>query len=114
MLQYPLEIIIPVYNEGENINQVFDQLQKRVKVKFRVLLCFDHDDDSTLSSYDEKNYGFEIIAVKNKGIGAHGAIMTGMNYSNSKCIIVFPADDVINQNIIDDMYQKFVDGSKIC
>ena len=113
MTVFPLEIIIPVYNEGKNINDVFRLLQKKVKVKFRVLLCYDNDNDNTLDSYDQSHYHFEIIHVKNKSIGAHGAIMTGMNYSKSKSVIIFPADDIINQNIIDKMYEKFLNGCSI-
>ena len=113
MPHYPLEIIIPVYNEGENINQVLDQFQNKVRTKFRILLCYDHYDDSTLNAYDTNNYAFEIIPVKNKGVGAHGAVMTGINYSNSDCVIVFPADDTINQSIIDEMYKRFINGYDI-
>lgn len=65
MPHYPLEIIIPVFNEGENISQVLDQFQNKVKTKFRILLCYDHDDDSTLYSYNPQKYNFEIIPVKN-------------------------------------------------
>lgn len=113
MSHYPLEIIIPVYKEGENINEVLDQFQNKVKTKFRILLCYDHDNDSTLYSYNTQKYNFEIIPVKNKDIGAHGAVMTGMFYSKSDCVIVFPADDSINQIIIDKMYDEFCTGAEI-
>ena len=113
MISYPLEIIIPVYNEGEKINQVFNQFQNQVDTKFRVLVCYDHEDDNTLKGYDPNNYDFEIIQLKNNGIGAHDAVITGLSYSDSDCVIVFPADDIVNQNIIDDMYNKFCDGSEI-
>ena len=45
-----LDIIIPVYNEGKNINNVLTQFQNKVKSSFRVLICYDHDDDTTLNS----------------------------------------------------------------
>ena len=113
MSPYPLDIIIPVYNEGENINKVLSQFQNHVDTKFRVLICYDHEFDTTLKAYDPKNYDFEIIQLKNNGNGAHGAVITGMNDSNSDCVIVFPADDIINQNIIDKMYTQFTKGCEI-
>ena len=108
-----LEIIIPVYNEGKNINNVLAQFQNKVKSSFRVLICYDHDDDTTLNSYDPKKFSFEIVQLKNQGTGAHGAVVTGKYYSKSDCVIIFPADDIINQNIIDEMYKRFNDGADI-
>ena len=113
MLKYPLEIIIPVYNEGGNINLVLTQFQKWVQTKFRVLICYDHDDDSTLNAYNPDNFTFEIMPVKNNGTGAHSAVMTGMYYSDSDCVIIFPADDIMNQNIIDYMYMQYTNGCDV-
>ena len=102
-----IDIIVPVYNEGENINYVLNEFQKHVDSQFRILICYDDEGDTTLNAFQSKNYDFEIIKLKNNGIGAHDAIITGMHYSNSDCIIVFPADDIINQNIIDKMYMEY-------
>ena len=41
----PLEIVIPIYNEGQNIIKLFDLFAKLVKTKFRILLCYDNEDD---------------------------------------------------------------------
>jgi dolichol-phosphate mannosyltransferase len=113
MAAYPLEIIIPVYNEGKNINSVFYQFQYQVQTKFRVIICYDHDDDNTLTAYDSKNFDFEILQLKNSGIGAHDAVITGLYFSNADCVIVFPGDDLINQNIIDKMYARYSQGCDI-
>jgi len=42
-LHRELDIVIPVYNEGENIVQVLDSLRRSVTTPFRVLICYDHD-----------------------------------------------------------------------
>ena len=39
------EIIIPVYNEGENVIKVFDHLKNNVQNKFVLLLCYDDESD---------------------------------------------------------------------
>ena len=36
-----------------------------------------------------------------------------MNYPQSKCVIVYPADDFINHTILDRMYNEFVKGIEI-
>jgi glycosyltransferase involved in cell wall biosynthesis len=43
-----LDIVIPVYNEGDNILPVLDSFKRHVKTPCRVLLCYDHEDDNTL------------------------------------------------------------------
>lgn len=108
-----LEIIIPVYNEGENIVAVLDSFKSSVRTKFRVLICYDHDDDNTLPAIKNYSAEFEILLIKNKTKGLHGAVMTGFNSSNAECVIVFPADDTYNASILDEMYYKFEEGCEI-
>ena len=62
-----LEIIIPVYNEGENIIKVFDHLKQNVQNKFIILLCYDDDSDNLFSYLEilkSKNVDFRLL--KNK------------------------------------------------
>ena len=113
MNKYPLDIIIPVYNEGENIKRVLDKFEKHVETKFRILMIFDHDTDTTFNHFCIEDYNFEILKLKNSSSGAHSAVMTGIEHSNSSSLIIFPADDLINQNIIDKMYNKFQEGCQV-
>ena len=46
MIKTSLEIAIPIYNEGENIIKLLKQFEDLVKTQFRVLLCYDSDDDN--------------------------------------------------------------------
>ncbi len=45
-----LDIVIPVYNEGANIVRVLESLRAHVKTSFRVLICYDHDEDDTIEA----------------------------------------------------------------
>jgi glycosyltransferase involved in cell wall biosynthesis len=110
-----LDIIIPVYNEGENIVEVLRSLEKRVKTAFRVLICYDDDNDNTLPAVKSVAGGlsFETVLVKNKGRGAHKAVTTGFAFSDAAAVLVFPADDMDNFGIIDGMYEKFKLGNDI-
>ncbi len=101
-----LDIIIPVFNEKDNILPVLDSLKNKVKTPFRILICYDDEKDNTLPVI--KNYqGVDITLVKNTALGAHGAITTGFKESSAPAVIVFPADDFYNAGIIDKMYDKF-------
>ena len=44
-----LDIIIPVYNEDENIIKLLKLLDKEVICDFRVLICYDNESDKTLN-----------------------------------------------------------------
>ena len=111
---YNLDIIIPVYNEGENILSVVSHIKKNVKTKYQILICYDNENDN-LFEYREEIFGIcnDIVLVKNKYIGACGAIKTGLLYSTTDVKIVYPCDDLINGCIIDEMYKKFLEGNEI-
>lgn len=109
-----LDIVIPVYNEGRNIIDVMGALRQNVKTPFRVLICYDHDDDDTLEALQAyHNPTFDILLVKNRGRGVHGAVLTGFRTSTSPAVLVFPADDTYNAGIIDKMFQKFEEGCEV-
>ena len=58
-------------------------------------------------------FNFEIYFIKNPSRGPCSAIKEGFKSGNSDCVIVYPADDFINFNILDQMYNEFINGSHI-
>lgn len=109
-----LEIIIPVFNEGENLIKVFDHLKSNVKNNFLVLLCYDNDNDDLFKNLEllkKKNVDFKL--VKNKFFGPCGAVKTGLLFSDTEIKIVYPVDDLINGKIIDSMIKKYEEGFDI-
>ena len=112
-LLYDLDIIIPVYNEGENIVAVLDSLNRHVTTSFRILICYDNDRDNTLPAVRYYASKLQIDFVKNQGRGVLGAIKTGFHYSDAKAVLVMPADDTYNAPIIDQMVQEFKKGAEI-
>jgi|TARA_B100000795_G_scaffold43805_1_gene28704 dolichol-phosphate mannosyltransferase len=110
----PLEIIVPVFNEGEKVVKLMKNFELHVSTNFRVLFCYD---DASDNIFDYKNelskFKFEIVFIKNVGKGPLSAIKEGFRSGNSDCVIVYPADDFLNFDILDTMYQKFVEGSQI-
>jgi len=114
MIKIPLEIVIPIYNEGVNVIKLLEQFKHSIKTQFRVLLCYDNDDDNIFDYRDDlKKFQFEVLLVKNPDKGPCSAIKNGFNFGSSDCVIVYPADDFLNTNIIDKMYFSFKEGNDI-
>ena len=114
MNNFPIDVVIPIYNEGKKIIELFHIFNKNIKNKFRVLLCYDDESDNIFKFKDEfKNFKFQVILVKNPKVGPCTAVKEGINFGGSDCVIVYPADDFINYNLIDEMYKSFVDGNDI-
>jgi len=110
-----LDIVIPVYNEGPNILSVLRALEAAVNTPSRILICYDRDDDDTLSTIDAHWRGgrWPIIYVRNQGQGAHGAVMTGLRYGTAPFALVYPGDDDYNAGILDEMVAKACEGNDI-
>ena len=109
-----LEIIIPVYNEGEKILRLLNELNNYVKTNFKVLICYDLENDDLFNFKNEfKKLNFDINLIKNPSSGPLSAIKQGFSLGNSDAVIVYPADDFLNYKLLDKMYEKYLDGSDV-
>jgi dolichol-phosphate mannosyltransferase len=101
-----IDIVIPVYNEGQNILSTLAALARGVKTPARVLICYDREDDDTLPAVRDNpdvHAGIEVIFVRNFVRGAHGAVMAGFAASTAPIVVSYPADDDFNAGILDNM-----------
>ena len=109
-----LDIVIPVYNEGENIFKVLDAFDRCVHTESRVLICYDQDSDNTLEVIHKRSQArIPVVCIKNRYKGALGAVLTGFECGDSPAALVYPADDTVNAPIIDGMFAKFEEGADI-
>ena len=111
-----LDIVIPVYNEGANILPTLKSLVRSVATPFRVLICYDREDDNTLPAIRDNRGALGPLAidfVRNRGKGAHGAVLSGFAASDAPFAVVLPADDDYNAVIIDAMVQMAETGCDI-
>jgi glycosyltransferase involved in cell wall biosynthesis len=109
-----LDIVMPVYNEGENIVATVKSLLAHVKTPFRLLICYDNDHDNTLSALQRfAGSGLNLVPVKNRGQGALGAILTGFAASSAPAVLMMPADDDYNAPRIDSMVDMARQGAAI-
>ena len=106
-----LDILIPVFNEDEIIIKTIKNILSSVKCNFKILVCFDYDEDPTLKIIKE-NFpnNHKIVFVKNFSKGFNNALISGFKNTAAKAILIFMADDHINHNIINSCYERFKDG----
>jgi glycosyltransferase involved in cell wall biosynthesis len=101
-----LDIVIPVYNEGRNIVATLAALKRSVTTPARVLICYDHAEDDTLPAIRanaQAHAGLAVEFVRNRGRGAHAAVMTGFAASTAPFVLMYPADDDTNAVMLDRM-----------
>lgn len=113
---HSLDIVIPVYNEGANILRTLQSIAREVKTPARVLICYDREDDDTLPAIRDNRSAVGALAVefvRNRGRGAHGAVLSGFAAGRAPFAIVLPADDDYNAGIVDAMVGRAAAGCDI-
>ena len=109
-----LDIIIPVYNEDDNIIRLLKALENEILCNFRILICYDSDDDKTLKQIkNNKVIDKELLFIKNPKQGPNSAIIQGINASQAEIILVYMADDFENIKIINNMIKLIEQGNDL-
>ena len=109
-----LDIIIPVYNEDENITRLLKALEDEVACNFRVLICYDNETDKTLEHFKNTNViSKEILLIKNPKQGPNSAIIEGIKLSNAEIILIYMADDFENIKLINNMINLIIRGNDL-
>jgi len=109
-----LDIIIPVYNEDENIVQLLKALEDEIVCNFRVLICYDSESDKTLKYLKNNNViNKEILLIKNPKQGPNSAIIEGINSSIAEIILIYMADDFESVKLINNMVNLIESGNDL-
>ena len=109
-----LDIIIPIYNEDENIVRLLKALEDEIVCNFRVLICYDSESDKTLKYVKNKNIiNKEILLIKNPKQGPNSAIIAGINSSKAEIILIYMADDFNNIKLINNMINLIERGNEL-
>lgn len=88
-----LSIIIPVYNERENILKTLKEIKKHVHFPHETIIVYDTDKDTTLEALKRVKKRMEFFTVKNEiAKGPSGAIRTGILHAKSQQVLITMAD----------------------
>ena len=100
-----ISVIIPAYNAVDYLDEAISSI---INQSFRDLEIICVDDGSTdntleiLQSYASKDDRIQVYHQENQGVG--GAINTGISKANGKYISVVDADDVLDLNALEELY----------
>lgn len=89
-----VSLVIPVYNEAENVPALFESVVTNVGPDAEVLICYDADDDDTLPVAREWMDRLpNLRLVKNEfGRGPLGAVKSGFKFATRPAMVVAMAD----------------------
>lgn len=105
IFNFPLSIIIPVYNESENILLTLKEIKHQVKTSHEIIIVYDFDDDTTIPIVkNSKKMYPNVRLVKNFVLpGPSGAIRTGILLSHGERVLVTMADLCDDLSQVEDM-----------
>lgn len=114
-----LEIIIPVYNEEQCLDELFKRLmalrEKLLPIETSFIFINDGSTDSSLKmlySYAEKHDIVKVIDLS-RNFGHQLAITAGLDHAGADYVAVIDADLQDPPELIEDMYKKAEEGFDI-
>lgn len=111
IVNLPLSIIVPVYNEAENILLLLREIREKITTAHEVLIIYDFDEDTTLPVVQAVlPENPTVRLVKNTfGRGALEAILTGFSEAKGQACCVTMADLSDDLAIVDDMARRILE-----
>lgn len=90
----PLSIVIPVFNEPDNIGPTLDALQEHVQVDHEIIVVYDYDGDTTLPVLRARANGRPSLRVVKNAVarGPSGALRQGFQMAVGERVLVLMAD----------------------
>lgn len=115
MPMHDISLVVPVYNEAENVPALFDAIQANIGTEAEIVICYDFEEDNTLPRVSERSSQFpHIKLVKNKfGRGPLGAIKSGFMEASGKAVVVIMADLSDDLACVPKMVELFHEGCRV-
>jgi len=107
-----VSIVIPAYNEGDDILPSLDRIFESVKLDAEVLVVVDTDDDTTIpaiAKYAKKEPRIRAV-VQNYGRGPAQAIRYGIDHASADTVVVTMSDGCDDPRQIDDLVRLIERG----
>jgi glycosyltransferase involved in cell wall biosynthesis len=90
----PVDLVMPVYNEGANIASALEEVDRKVALEKRLLIVYDFDEDNTLPVVRElmPRHPYVTLVKNTLGKGVLNAIRAGIAATTAEVVIITMAD----------------------
>jgi len=113
--QVLLNIVTPVYNEGDNFPKLYESVRSNIKTPHRLIVVYDFDEDNTVpvaTKFAEKDKS--VILHKNTiGRGPLNALISGFEYVSEGPVLIIMADLSDDLSMVDDMFREYQKGAAV-
>ncbi len=116
---YDVSVIVPIFNEQENIQELFDQIQEvlsKTKKKFEVIFVNDGSTDNSIVLLHElyqKHKGIVKVINFSRNFGHQLALTAGLEHCNGKAAVIIDADLQDPPDVIAEFLKKWEEGHEI-
>lgn len=109
-------IIVPAFNEEENIVPLVEKLSRVITPEYEVVLIDDGSVDNTYNKAIELTSEYKFLTVKrhNRNLGKTEAILTGARYAQGEYLIIFDADLQYAPEDIPRFVAELKNGADMC
>lgn len=102
-----ITVIVPIYNTSKYLDKCINSIIKQTYENIDIILINDGSNDNSqeiCEKYQKKDKRIRLINQKNKGVSK--ARNKGLELSKGKYISFIDADDFIEQNMLEKMYEN--------
>lgn len=113
-----LSIVIPAYNEKENILKIIGELKENISncktvESYEIIVIDDHSDDNTFDIVKQLlDNNIKVIRLSRRS-GSHTALRVGLKYARGKMVLCISADSQDDPSVLRQMIAKMDEGSQI-
>lgn len=113
-----LSLIVPCYNEEENLESLFQRLEsvlKPIKITYEIICINDGSKDNTfqcLLDYHNQNPLIKVVNFS-RNFGKEAAVTAGLEFANGKAIIPIDADLQDPPELIAELLEKWREGYEV-
>lgn len=107
-----ISVIIPVYNAERYIERCISSILKQTYSNIEIIVIDDGSDDNTINiikNFEKMNDNLKLFSQKNSG--AYVARINGVQKSNGKYIMFVDADDWIDENMVNSLWENSENGT---
>lgn len=115
MTDLRLSVVMPAYNESEQIVPALERLCDSITLDHEILVVVDSPDDRTIPAMEAEAERFPSarIVVQDYGRGPANAIRYGFDAATAPCVVVTMADGSDDVRLIDDLVRLVERGCAV-